>query len=530
MRTESRFVAHEPCELCGSRDNKARYEDGTAYCFGCQTYFRADGSQETENQVELLDERNETNFLRGQFVSLPKRGLTEDTLRLWDYQVTGGESGDPKHIANYRDSERAIVGQKIRKAGKNFSIIGDSKNLPMYGRWLWFGKSTKSIVITEGEIDAMSVSQAFDHKYPVVSIPYGAPNAVKSIQNDYEWLSSFEKVVLMFDMDTVGKTAADQVAAILPVGRVFTAVLDAKDPNECLVKYGPQSIVKAYWNATPWRPDGIVQASDLREAVLNPIRVPSIPYPWDALNERLGGLRQGELVTVTAGSGVGKTTIVKEIAYHLLSEGERLGLLMLEESNARTMEGLISISLSRNIVTDRSRATEEEIAAAFDYISGLPLYLYNHFGSGSIDSIIERIRYMVRACGVQWVILDHISILISGLEVGDERKQIDIAMTRLRTLVEELGCGLIVISHLRRPEGDKGHEDGASVRLGQLRGSHAIAQLSDVVIGVQRSDDDHEPDAVELVVLKNRWSGDRGSGGTLVYDRVTGRISDQTHF
>jgi twinkle protein len=96
--------------------------------------------------------------------------------------------------------------------------------------------------------------------------------------------------------------------------------------------------------------------------------------------------------------------------------------------------------------------------------------------------------------------------------------------------VEELGCGLILVSHLRRPDGDKGHEDGASVHLGQLRGSHAIAQLSDIVIGVQRHDDPNLADAVELVVLKNRWSGDRGSGGLLTYDRQTGRVTEQTYF
>lgn len=532
-RQASQFVAHEPCEVCGSRDNKGRYADGTAYCFGCNTYFKAEG----DNNAPSLQDRNldnrgtKTTFLYGEYHRLPKRNLTEETCRQWSYQVASEGLAEPCHIANYYDVDRQLIAQKVRKPGKQFAIIGQGKNLPLYGKWLWFGKSTKSIVITEGEIDALSVSQAFGHKYPVVSLPTGAPSATKAIKQEYEWLSTFDKIVLMFDSDSQGKEATEEVAAILPIGKVYVAHLDAKDANEVLVKYGPQAIVKAYWNASPWRPDGIVQASDLREAVLHPVETPSLPYPWEGLNGKLVGVRPFEIVTMTAGSGCGKTTLVKELAYHLLMEqNQTVGMLMLEENNTRTMESLVGLYLSKNIVTDRSRATEEEIATAFDKITEHPLYLYNHFGSGSIDSILDRIRYLVRGCGVSWVFLDHLSILISGLEVADERKQIDIAMTRLRTLVEELGCGLIIVSHLRRPEGDKGHEDGATVRLGQLRGSHAIAQLSDIVIGVQRYDDPNLEDTIELMVLKNRWSGDRGSAGLLTYDRQTGRLTEQTYF
>jgi twinkle protein len=527
-------IGHEPCEICGSRDNKARYEDGHAFCFSidCQTYFPPDGEGSGglhRKDIQRMGEQG--RFLSGEFAGLPKRHITEETCRFWNYKVGNTDGAEPYHAASYFDRQHNLVAQKIRKPGKNFYVIGDGENMPLYGEWLWYGKSTKSIVITEGEIDAMSVSQAFDHRYPVVSIPKGAAGAAKAIKRDYEWLSTFEKVVLMFDVDDAGKKATEEVAALLPIGKTFIATLDYKDANEVLIKQGPQAIVKAYWNAIPWRPDGIVAASDLREAVLNPVETPSIPYPWDGLNEKVGGLRLYEIVTLTAGSGCGKTTIAKEIAYDLLvTHGQSVGMLMLEENNPRTMEGLITIALSKNIVVDRTKATEEEIANAFDSISSHPLYLYNHFGSGSIESILERIRYLVRGCGVQWIILDHLSILISGLEVADERKQIDIGMTKLRTLVEELGCGLILVSHLRRPEGDKGHEDGATVRLGQLRGSHAIAQLSDIVIGVQRHDDPNLQDTVELVVLKNRWSGDRGSGGLLNYDRQTGRITSQNYF
>jgi twinkle protein len=99
-------------------------------------------------------------------------------------------------------------------------------------------------------------------------------------------------------------------------------------------------------------------------------------------------------------------------------------------------------------------------------------------------------------------------------------------MTYLRTLVEETGVGLFLVSHLRRPEGDKGHEQGAKTSLSQLRGSHSIAQLSDMVIGLERDQQGKNPNVTTLRVLKNRFSGETGLAGYLEYDRDTGRLAE----
>jgi twinkle protein len=99
-------------------------------------------------------------------------------------------------------------------------------------------------------------------------------------------------------------------------------------------------------------------------------------------------------------------------------------------------------------------------------------------------------------------------------------------MTNLRSLAEETQAGIIVVSHLRRPQGDKGHEDGATVSLAQLRGSGAIAQLSDGVVGVERDMQDAEfGNHVKLRVLKNRFVGDVGMADTLEYSKGTGRMT-----
>jgi twinkle protein len=92
--------------------------------------------------------------------------------------------------------------------------------------------------------------------------------------------------------------------------------------------------------------------------------------------------------------------------------------------------------------------------------------------------------------------------------------------------VEELGIGLILVSHLKRPEG-KGHEEGAQTSLSQLRGSGAIAQLSDIVIGLERNQQDEKQQHLTCVrVLKNRFSGETGIACYLRYSPETGRLTE----
>ena len=508
---------------CGSSDANAVYDDGHKYCFSCTAYTppdQASGNIESPIKAETVDPR----FVSGRFSSLPTRKLTEETCRKFGYQI-GVYNGTPVQIANYRNNKGSVVAQKTRTADKMFSIIGDGKKMNLFGQHLW--NNGKKLVVTEGEIDCMSVSQMQNHKWPVVSLPKGAANARKALLDQWDYLSNFEEIILMFDSDEVGQKAAQDCAEALPIGKCKIALLPEKDANQCLLEGKTREVISAIFQARDYRPDGIVAASDLRADIAKDDAASSLAYPYSQLTEITKGLRRGELVTLTAGSGVGKSTLVREISYDLHTKGERIGMIMLEESNKRTILGLVGIHLSRNIVVDRTLATEDEITAGFDELlpDGSNIYMYDHFGSSDIDIICNRIHYMVKAFDVRWIVLDHISILVSGLATTDERKLIDMAMTRLRTLVQELDIGLILVSHLRRPEGDRGHEDGSAVRLGQLRGSHAVAQLSDICIGLQVDADAPDKDTRRLVVLKNRFTGEVGSAGLVKFNRTTGRLT-----
>jgi twinkle protein len=157
-------------------------------------------------------------------------------------------------------------------------------------------------------------------------------------------------------------------------------------------------------------------------------------------------------------------------------------------------------------------------------------YAFDHFGSISNDEILDRVRYMAKALDCKWIVLDHLSILVSGNEeFGDERKSIDVLMTKLRSIVEETNIGLILVSHLKRPAGDRGHEEGKEVSLSHLRGSASIGHLSDSVIALERNqqaEDAAEANTTTLRILKNRYTGDTGIACRLFYDKETGRMSE----
>ena len=135
---------------------------------------------------------------------------------------------------------------------------------------------------------------------------------------------------------------------------------------------------------------------------------------------------------------------------------------------------------------------------------------------------------MAKALDCKWIVLDHLSIVVSGQEGNDERKSIDLIMTNLRSLVQELGIGLFLVSHLKRADG-KAHEDGGQISLNHLRGSQSIAQLSDMVIGLERNQQEPNEDlrnTTTLRVLKNRYSGITGECCYLKYDKFTSRMTE----
>lgn len=444
--------------------------------------------------------------LKGEAIHLRKRKLSQKTCQfyriLWD---------NPFLRCYYFSDAGSLSGAKVRQDGKEFFCEGEVKTL--FGQNL-FPSSGKRIVITEGELDAASCYEAMPG-WPMVSIPNGAPAAKKAVQRALPYLQGYEEIVIFFDNDEAGQKAAKEAAGVLPPGKVKIAKLEGyKDASDALQADDPQAIRLAIWNANEYRPDGIVEGKSLLEVVTSPNPPSDYEYPYEGLQRKLHGIRLGELVTITAGSGIGKSSFCRELAAHLLTGGERVGYLALEESNRRTALGLMSAAVGKPLhigIHDRKELLEAYEAS----IANWNLYLFDGFGSYESDLIYNRIEYLAAGLDCRVIFLDHLSILLSGLD-GDERRMIDITMTKLRSLVERTGIALFLVSHLRRSTDDKGHEEGARVALGQLRGSAAIAQLSDAVIGLERNQQS-ETNLTTVRVLKNRFSGETGIACQLSY-------------
>lgn len=481
----------------------------------CKEYVPSvDGREVQETRRRVSD------LIEGTYASLKSRGITQETCEFWSYQV-----GDDCHIANYKDPKGQRIAQKIRREGKKFSWTGDAKHPYFYGQWLW--GSGKSVVITEGEIDALSMSQAFRNKWPVVSLKDGADSAVKCIHANYEWLDQFERIVLMFDQDKPGHKATEEAAAVLPMGKAYIARLPRKDANEVLLEDGPEVLVKAFWNATPWRPDGIVSGAEITVERLTKEVSRGFEIPFPKLQEKMLGLRKGELTLLTAGSGVGKSTLAKQLAYNLQRvHGCKIGNVYLEESNDETAIGYIALH-SRvpfgELQFDKKRITREQWDEGYNSVTSQMLF-YDHWGSLESTNLVGKLRYLATVGKCDFIVLDHITIVSSGQESSDagERKDLDVLMTRLKSLTQETGVGIIAIVHLKRAQG-KNFNEGSQISLNDLRGSASLEQLSNNVIGVEGDQQSEaEGDMRTIRLLKCRAVGRLGVCDTLTYNRETG--------
>lgn len=512
---------HLPCDDCGSSDGLATNEDGSTYCFSCETH--TPGKNVTRKKKKNMNEGN-LKFISGICKDLVKRKIPEKVCQKYQY-FTGNISGEPCQIADYYDEQGNIYAQKIRKPGKDFFCVGNPTTL--WGQQLFNPKKQRKLFITEGEIDAMSLYHALSAKSAaVVSVPKGAQSAPKAVGQSLEWIEQFDEVTFVFDMDEPGRKAARQCAAMISPLKARLADLPMKDPSEMVKNRKKGDLVEAVLNAREFRPDGIVSGEAIWDKIVNDKCNKGFSYPWKCVTTKTRGLRRGEVVLITAGSGIGKSTICREMAYHLTQKHEEtVGYIALEENVAKTGKSILGIHLNRVLHLEEDLDWEsEEIRKAFEETIGLGrFYTYDHFGSLNFDNLKNKIRYMVKGLGCNWIFLDHISIVVSGME-GDERKCLDKIMTDARTLAEEIECGMILVSHLKRPPGT-GHEEGAAVSLSQLRGSAGIGQLADMCIGGERNQqDDSVKNKVRLRSLKNRHSGETGVIGVLEYVAETGRL------
>lgn len=518
---DSVFLRHIPCPECDSRNNAAVYTDGHEYCFGCGYYKHGSGeTTPTEGRKRLA------GLLREIDISpLGKRGITEETCRKFGYGIADYDD-DRVQVAPYYDAEGNLVAQKIRTADKAMRWMGDAATALPFGAQAW-QRTGRKIVVTEGEIDALSVSQVLGNTWPVVSIGCGAgPQLKKYIARHRDYLVAFDEVVLMFDMDEVGRAAAITAAEVIGT-KARIAVLPLKDANDMLVEGRVKELVDAVWRAQKFQPDGIVDLASLKDKVLRP-REWGLSYPWEEATKLTYGIRLGELIGFCGAAGFGKTEFFTEIAKHLVVDHEeKVGLFFLEQAVTETGKHLCGKVANKrfHLPKDVSGWTDEDLSCAWDTLSSRgSVFLYDSFGVNDWDSVSSRVRHLHHAEGVNYFFLDHLTAL--AMHTDDERKALDVIMSQLGSLVKELNVTVFFISHLSTPDGTP-HEEGGHVALRHMRGSRGIAYWATFVFGGERdqvADDPIERSTALIRVLKDREGGNTGEKFYLRYNTDTGRL------
>lgn len=545
-------VSRGPCSECGSGRRFVTYADGHAHCHACghRTHPGEDAvTGGTPQSIgpgvgAIVTERDHgkrsqhLDLLRSQdagdpFPTLGKRKLNSHTLKTYGYFVTEYK-GASVHVAPYYDQQGNLAAQKLRYEGKRFVILGGTTgDCRMFGHQVYGDKFNKRVVITGGELDAMSVAQAMDFGCPAVSVTSGESAAAKSLKANWRWLDRFESIVLWLDDDEVGRAAMEECARLFAVGKVFIAKAPPgfKDASDVLQAGKPGDIKLAVYGATAWRPQGIVNAADSADDVCQPKEGDqhawSYHWPWEFAEDCLGKMLPGQVCYHVAGTGIGKSTAMAEIAHSLVSQKCKVGLMFFEDTRRDVKLRLMSIAVNDRL--DARPRSDEEMRALHQRVFGdRMIELFDpETAEWSVGAILDYVRYCAKALDCRVIFIDPLTFIAAGLSLGDdERRALDKASRDLAALAKELGIMLHIAHHLTDPRDGGGHTEGAASHLNQVRGSGGIANFATFVIGHERNQQ-AEGDGfllTQLRSLKNRPRSITGPMGVLRYDMQSGRL------
>lgn len=505
---------HQPCPCGESSDAYSINEDGSGKCFSCgKTYG---GSFRSPSFVEGITVTDNTLQEAKSLPLQPWRNLTTKTMAAYDvkaYELNEKFLAMP--VPNGRVLCRSLETKKFWFVGSK----APDATQHLFGQDKFSPNSAKAITVTEGFLDAMAVYQ-MNGQHPVVAVQ-SASSAKTEVSSAWEYLNSFDKIYLCFDNDTAGKKATAEVSRLFDFNKVYVVPLNRNDPMEYLEAQDSEGFRKVWWNSKRIVPEGILSTfSEFDAAIDNDRERPSVEYPFAQLQEMTYGARDGEYVLFTALEGIGKTEIFRAMEHHFLkTTDDNIGIIHLEEDQARTVKGVVSYELQTPAHLPETAPSKEDMKKAFRSAVKRDerLHIYSHFGSDDPDVILSTVRFLAGACNCKRIFLDHISMVVSGLQGEDERKALDYISTQLKMMTKELGFTLFVISHV--------NDEGLT------RGSRNISKVADLRVDLHRdltAVNENLRNTTELIVTKNRFAGKTGPAGKLFFNTQTFCLEEQT--
>lgn len=540
----ARYVACPKCREEG-RDSTGNHlkvnEDGvTGFCFRGHGRIRLDGEgyQERRNVTNNYTNAVNLSVIKTYPIqAIPSRKISEDVCRLLGVVTEVDETdGSQKAVFYaYHDEDGEIVGYKKRTLPKDFAVIGNPKGL--------FGQkackqNAKFLILVEGEHDVLAGREMLRAKgkdWNIAAIPNGANEEGRldaQTLKALDWITAHESVCIAFDTDAPGMATAMAMAeALASQCKVGLAALPRKDTAKCWEEGLVDEWFKAISHPRIYRPEQIVEGKEVDLRKLKEPKRPGFELPWPKLQKMTWGIRKGEITTLTAASGIGKSTFSMEIIYEPVLEQikhSKVAVIALETSMEDVARRLIAMDNQvpwSRLAFHPSCIPEDEYDRSYQkFFEGNRVHLFKHWGSINAETLKNKMLYFAKALGVDFIVLDHVSMVVAGADT-DERKDIDKLYEAMTQICVETGVGIIPIIHLKRVQGKKFNK-GDEVELTDLRGSAGAEQMSWNVWALERNQqaEDGQKDLVRIRVLKNRTMGFTGLADTLRYDHNTGRL------
>lgn len=491
------FSHHEPCPLCNSKDNVSVYDDGFKKCRspGC------DYLVPSRNFIQSLEKQvtEDFNYTFGEYPDFLEQLKNFNRATVTKYQVSRRKSVEGASISfpYYKNGkviackERVLLRQDVCVWDeKNFYCLGHISNA-LFGSQTIEHNNDKPILITEGEMDAMSAYQMLDGEYHCLSIPSGANSAKGALAKNLELLAD-RKIYICFDNDEPGRIATDTAMEALSPGMAFRVNLpqDFKDAHEMLTACEFTAFRDAVRTAQPIVPKGTNDTRELMERSLrnwksffNSEGTFTSGYPG-LDNLMIEGFRVGEVVVLAAGSGVGKSTFAFNVAHNVLSYGTKTLFLPSEMNDEDVFMLLASIKTSQRLIdmsqSDRATVDIDHIADSMESLIEL-LHIHRNLNGVNTKQLCDVIAFYCRAYKVKFVVLDHMHHITSDSD--NYTRHLDNLAARLKEVAIECECTILSVAHTNRETGDK---QTKKVDVARVRSSEGIVQNADLVLGLER--------------------------------------------
>lgn len=481
-------ISHQPCPnpKCGSSDAYSYNEEkDTGYCHSC-------GYSPRRKRIEEEGISLEPYFR-------DYRGIKKETMEKHNAYFTLHEGKETVHYEYPNATKHRELPKTIKVSGTLDQFYGQDEY-----------QGGRAITITEGEEDRLSAIQMLGN-YPCVSVP-GATPSKAFWTNAAAYLSKFEKIVLSLDNDEPGNVLAEKFFRIFP-GKVYRVDHGKfKDANDFL-QANELGTYKSNWhNAARVKPDSInTTAQDFLDVYEKTPNYEYFKTGIEDLDEKMLGIHKSAFTLILAESGIGKTEFMRLLEKRCYDEGHSLAFCHGEETQLRSLLGLVSYELQDNLTRKdliESKGREGDVKDALKQLGESErLYQFSIRVDQGVDDIIEQIRFLVTAMGVEYIFLEPIQDFVSGNTTEKESLITDLA-NKCKRLAAEINVGIVVIAHA--------NADGDAKYCKSLTQS---AAYEIILYRDPNAEDEKQRNLMHVNVgRKNRTGGGSGPAGLLTFD------------